>query len=109
MQTRLGLETPVSGVSGLIELEVRNGLWISGVEGRSLIEHEGMLGVEFEVVLRRCARGGDGWWGGGQVEVAQDGVDGSGVGEEGEDAHGVAALGAAEREDLVDAGEESSP
>ena len=38
-----------------------------------------------------------------------EGVDGSGVGEEGEDAHRAGAFGAAEREDLVDAGEESSP
>lgn len=62
-----------------------SGLGISGVEDRSLIEHESVHGVEFEVVLRRSAHGGDGWCGGGQVEVSQDGVDGSVLGEEGEE------------------------
>jgi hypothetical protein len=45
----------------------------------------------------------------GQVEVAEDGTRGLGVGEEGEDAHVGSAVGAAEEEDLVDAGEEAGP
>jgi hypothetical protein len=45
----------------------------------------------------------------GQVEVAEDGAHGFGVGEEGEDAHVRSAVGAAEGEDLVDTGEEAGP
>ena len=57
----------------------------------------------------RSAGGGEPRRGVGQVEVAEDGANGLGVGEEGEDAHVRAALGAAEGEDLVDAGEELGP
>jgi hypothetical protein len=60
-------------------------------------------------VLRRAAGGGEGRRGGGQAEVGEDGVDGFSGGDEGEDAHVGAAVGAGEGEDLVDAGEEASP
>jgi hypothetical protein len=57
-----------------------------------------------------AARGGGGsGWGVGQLEVAEDDADRFGVGEEGEDAHVRAAGGAAEWEDLVDAGKEAGP
>jgi hypothetical protein len=45
----------------------------------------------------------------GQVEVAEDGACGFGVGDESENAHVRPALGAAEGEDLVDAGEDLGP
>jgi len=44
-----------------------------------------------------------------ELEMAEDGAYGRGVGEEGEDAHRRAALGAAEGEDLVDVCEELGP
>ena len=41
--------------------------------------------------------------------MGEDGADGSGVGDEGDDAHGSAARRAEEREDVVDAGHEGGP
>ena len=41
--------------------------------------------------------------------MAEDGLNGPGLGEEGEDAHVGAAVGALEGEDFVDAGEETGP
>ncbi len=86
---------------GLIELEVGHGVSIGGVEGGSLIEQE--------VTLRGRAGGREERGPVGQLEVEEDGGDDGRVGEEGEDAHGSAAGGAEEREDLVDAGEEDGP
>lgn len=107
--TRLRRRPRASRARGLIELEVGYGFGVSGVEVRGLVEAECVLGVEDEVMLWRSTCGCDVWRRGGQVEVSEDGADGSGVGEEGEDAHGGSASRAAEREDLIDAREESSP
>ena len=74
-----------------------------------LVEVEAGIGVEAEVVLGRATRGGEGRRSGGQAEVAENGVNGLGGGDEGEDAHVGAAVGAGEGEDLVDAGEEAGP
>jgi hypothetical protein len=53
--------------------------------------------------------GGEWRRGRGQAEVAEDGIDGLGSGDEGDDAHVGAAVGAEQGEDLVDAGEEAGP
>jgi hypothetical protein len=71
-------------------------LGLGGVEGRRLIELEVGLGVEAEAGLRRAAGWGEGWRCGGQTEVAEDGVNGLVRGEEGEDGHIGAAVGAVE-------------
>jgi hypothetical protein len=78
------------------------------MEGR-LVEIDTAVGVEAEVVLGRAACGGEGRRGGRQAEVAEDGVDGLGSGDESENAHLGAAAGAEQWEDLVDAGEEAGP
>jgi len=78
-------------------------------EGRRLVELEVGLGIEAEVALRGAAGRGERQRCGGQAEVAHDGLNGSGFGEEGEDPHVGAAAGALEGEDLVVAGEETRP
>jgi hypothetical protein len=90
-------------------VEVGDGLRLGGIKGRRLVELEVGLGIEAEVTLRGAAGRGEGWRCGGQAEVAEDGVNGPGLGEEGEDAQVGAAVGALEGEDLVDAGEETGP
>jgi hypothetical protein len=65
--------------------------------------------VELECGLGRSARGGESRRGVRQVEAAEDGARGLGVGEEGEDAHVRSAVGESEGEDVVDAGEEAGP
>jgi hypothetical protein len=106
-----------SGAAGLIEVELRDGLGLGRVQGRRLVEvvggervhRSGVIGVELECGLGRSAGRGESGRGVREVEAAEDGADGLGVGEEGEDAHVRSAVGAAEGEDLVDAGEESGP
>jgi len=99
---------PPSGAAVRIRVvEVRDGLGLGGVEGRGLIELEVGLAVKAEVGLRRTPSRGEGWRCGGQTEVAEDGLNGLELGEEGEDALVGAAVGALEGEDLVDAGEET--
>ena len=102
----------------LIVVELRDRFGLGRVEGGRLVEvvggcgglHRGDgIGVEVECRLRRSPGRRQSWWGGRQLEVTEDGAGGFGVGEEGEDAHVGAAFGAAEGEDLVDAGEELSP
>ncbi|MEJ2582741.1 MAG: hypothetical protein P8127_14065 [Acidobacteriota bacterium] len=107
-----------SGAGSLIEVELRDRFGLGRVEGGRLVEvvggcgvlHRGDgIGVEVECRLRRSPGRRQSWWGGRQLEVTEDGAGGFGVGEEGEDAHVGAALGAAEGEDLVDAGVELGP
>jgi hypothetical protein len=109
---------PPSGAAGLIEVEL--GYGVGRVERGRLVEvirRDGVLcryradgiGVEVEGSLGRIPCGRESWRGVRELEVAEDGARGPGVGEEGEDAHGGAALGAAEGEDLADAGEEMGP
>ena len=98
-----------SGAVALIEVEVRDGLGLRQVIVGRLVDVEAGVGVEAEVVLGRAACGREGRRCGGQAEVAEDEVHGLGSGNEGEDAHLGAAAGAAEREDLVDAGEQAGP
>ena len=98
-----------SGAGALIEVEVRDGLGLAGVVCRRLVEIGVGIGVESKVVLGRAACGREGWRGGRQAEVCEDGVDGLGGGDEGEDTHVGAAVGAGEGKDLVDAGEEAGP
>jgi hypothetical protein len=106
-----------SGAAGLIEVELGYGLGVGRIEGGRLVEvvrgeriHRSHgIGVEFECGLGRSACGGESRRGVRQVEVAEDGARGFGVGKEGENAHLGSAVGAAEREDLVDAGEELGP
>jgi len=80
----------------LVELEVGHGLGIGRVEARCLVEEE--------VPLRRAAGRRERGRPVGEVEVQEDGGDDGRVGEEGEDAHGPAAGGTEERQDLVDPG-----
>ena len=72
---------PPSGAEGLIEVEVRDGVRIGGIEGGRLVEVEERIGVVGRLVGRRRAGGGERWWGGGKAEVAEDTDDGEGVGE----------------------------
>jgi hypothetical protein len=67
------------------------------------------IGVEVECRLRRSPGRWESGWGVGKLQVAENGAGGLGVGEESEDAHVGAALGAAEGEDLIDAGQELGP
>jgi len=86
---------PPSGAAVRIRVvEVRDGLGLGGVEGRGLIELEVGLAVEAEVGLRRAAGGGERRGCGGQTEMAENGVNELGLGEEGEDAQVDAAVGA---------------
>ena len=111
---------PPSGAAGLIEVELRDRFRIRRVEGGSLVEvvcRNGNLwrhrpdgiGVEVEGGLGRIPCGRESWRGVGKLQVAENGAGGPGIGEEGEDAHGGAALGAAEGEDLIDAGQKLGP
>jgi hypothetical protein len=110
-QLQVGRRGCASGAGALIEVEVRDGFRFGRIKGGRLVEIEAGIGVEGEVVLvlGRSARGGEGRRGGGQAEVCEDGVRGFCGGDEGEDAHVGAAVGAGEGEDLLDAGEEASP
>jgi hypothetical protein len=67
------------------------------------------IGKEIKGSLGRIPCGRESWRSVRELEVAEDGARGPWVGEKGEDAHGGAAVGAAEGEDLVDAGEEAGP
>jgi hypothetical protein len=49
------------------------------------------------------------WGGGGKSQVAEDAGHGEGIGQEGENAHLGAAVGAAQREDLLDATGKARP
>jgi len=101
-----------------VEVEIRKGLGVGRVESGRLVDVVGGevllhgrdgIGIEVEGGLGRSSGGGESRRGVGQVEVAEDGACGLGIGEEGEDAHARPAFGAAEWEDLVDAGEEAGP
>jgi hypothetical protein len=102
---------------GRIVVELGDGLGIGRVEGVRLVEVVGGervhrsdgVGVELECGLGGSAGGRESGRGVREVEAAEDGADGVGVGEEGEDAHIRSAVGASEGEDLVDAGEEAGP
>ena len=101
---------PPSGAGMRIgAVEVGDGLRLGGIKGRRLVELEVGLGIGAEVGLGRAAGRGEGWRCGGQTEVAEEGVNGLVRGEEGEDAHMGAAVGAVEGEDLLDAGEQTGP
>ena len=93
-----------SGAAALIEVEVRAGLGLGGIEGGRRADVGAVVGVEAEGVPGRTACGGEGRRRGGQAEVAEEDVHGLGCGEEGEDAHLGAAAGAEPREGLVEAG-----
>src|SRR5690606_24534542 len=93
----------------LIEVEVRDGIRLGGIEGWRLVEVQERIGVIGRLGVRRGAGGAERWHGGGKSEMAEDAGHDQGVRKEGEDAHLGAAVGAAEREDLIDAGEQSGP
>jgi hypothetical protein len=99
----------LSGGRGLIEAEVRHGLRIGGIEDGRPVEVEERIGVAGRLFGWWRAGGGEWWWGGGKFDVPEDPGDGEGIGEEGEDPHFGAAVGADERQNLVDAGEQSGP
>ena len=109
---------PPSGAGGLVEVELGDGFGVDRVEGGRLVEVVGGcgvlhrddgIGVQVKCRLRRSPGRGQSWWRGRQLKVAEDGAGRLGVGEEGEDAHIGSALGAAEGEGLVNAGQELSP
>ncbi len=100
---------PLSGAVGLIEIEVRGGVRFGGIEGGRLVEIEERIGVIRRIFRRRRTGGGQRWRGGGKSEVAEDAGHGEGIGQEGEDAHLATAVGADEREDLVDSSEKPGP
>ena len=86
---------------GLIEVEVRNGFGLGGVEAARLIEGEGALGRR---PSRRQWRG-SGW----EIEMREDRANGNGIGDEGDDTHGSAARRADEWEDVIDPSDEGCP
>lgn len=89
------------GGQGLVELEVVLGLREDGIEDRRLVEEE--------ITLGWAARRREGWGPVEQIEVEEDGGDDGRVSEEREDAHGAAACGAQQWQDLVDTSEEDGP
>jgi hypothetical protein len=100
---------PPSGAPGLVEIEVRDGFRLGGIEGGGLVEVEGGTGLEGRVTSWRRAGGGQRGRGVREPEVAKDAEHGEGVGEEGEDPHFATAVGAAQREGFVDPGEQPRP
>jgi hypothetical protein len=60
---------------GLVEVEVRDGVGLGGVEGWRLIEE-----LDEEIALRRSAGGREGWGSVGEVEVEEDGGDDGRIG-----------------------------
>jgi len=85
----------------LIELELGDRVGIRGIESGGLIEAE--VGL---------------WWGAGgtqqrrpagKIEVGENGVDGNGIGDEGDDTHGSTTRRADERQDIIDASDEGGP
>lgn len=65
--------------------------------------------IEVERGLRWYASGGEGWRAGSEAEVLKGWGEAEGVAEEGDDPHLATAVGAEEREALVDAGDELDP
>ena len=86
---------------GLIELEFRKGLRISGIESGRLIESELGLGWAAGGSQERRPTG--------KIEADEDRADGRWIGDEGDDTHGSAARGADEREDIIDASDKGGP
>ncbi len=87
---------------GLIDVERGDGLRLGGIEGQGLIE-SGLDG-EVELEVGRSSRRVKLRGSGGLAHVGEGPADGEGVGEEGDEAQGLTAAGADEREGVVDAG-----
>ena len=87
--------------SGLIELELRDGLRSREIEGRRLIE--------VELGLGRATGGGHPGRPMREIEMEEDALHGGGQGDERDDPHLAAAGGAQERKHLVDAGQKLGP
>ena len=104
---------PVRGPLGYISVGLRliefvfgNRFRIGGIESGGLIEAQVGLGWG---PGRRQWRGS-----GGESEMREDGVNGNGIGDEGDDTHGFPATAsrgarAHEREDLIDASDKRGP
>ena len=93
LATRVAGGASLSGAVGLIEVVVRNGVRLGGIEGGRLVEVEERIGVVRGIFRRRRAGGSQWWCGCGKPEVAEDAGDGEWIREEGEDAHFGAAVG----------------
>ena len=83
----------------MVELEIGHRLDSGEVEGARLIC----------VVERWAARGGERRWRGGQLEMLEDLRHAGRLGNNCNETHRVAAIGASQRERLVDARDEESP
>ena len=104
---------PASGTAGpgsvgqvsvrqrLIELDLRNGFRIGGVESAGLIE--------LEEALRRRPSGRQWRRLGREIEIGENGAYGNGIRNEGDDAHRSTTGWADERHDIVDTRNEGSP
>ena len=104
----------------LIEVVVRNGLGLSGIEVGRLVEVVGerflgglfcfpTVGPHGELGLRRSPGGMDQRRGSRLADVGQDSGDGLRVGEERNEGEGFLAGRTDERKDFIDPGQESSP
>ena len=91
----------ISVGQGLIELEVGDRLWVSGIESGGLIEPEVGLGWGTGGTQQRKPAG--------KIEVGEDGANGNGIGDEGDDAHRSTTRRADEREDVIDASDKRGP
>ena len=104
---------PASGTAGpgsvgqvsvrqrLIELDLRNGFRIGGVESAGLIE--------LEEALRRRPSGRQWRRLGREIEIGENGAYGNGIRNEGDDAHRSTTGRADERQDIIDASDEGGP
>jgi hypothetical protein len=91
----------VSVRQGLIELEFGDRLRIRGIEFGGLIEREVSLGWGAGGTQQRRPAG--------KIEVGENGVDGIGIGDEGDNTHGSTTRRADERQDIIDASDEGGP
>ena len=91
----------VSVRQGLIELEFGDRLRIRRIEFGGLIEPEVSLGWGAGGTQQRRPAG--------KIEVGENGVDGNGIGDEGDDTHGSTTGRADERQDIIDASDEGGP
>jgi hypothetical protein len=73
-----------SGAEGLIEVELREGFRVCGIQGGRLVAIGERVGVEVRILWRGRARWAQRWSGGRQPEVAEDAGQGEAIGEEGE-------------------------
>ena len=104
---------PASGTAGpgsvgqvsvrqrLIELDLRNGFRIGGVESAGLIE--------LEEALRRRPSGRQWRRLGREIEIGENGAYRNGIRNEGDDAHRSTTGRADERQDIIDASDEGGP